>query len=182
MKDKIKYESKEAASFHENISGWVDREGRYFGNKKDSEHMARWSGCDISKCNECGAYKRKIYVSCKKCREKRDIEKYSKRVGLVWNGETPLYSQATTDYYFSEDDLNYYLDEHPDATKTSLRLIVCVPNYIPFLNEDYFMEDLVDDGELPKELTDAIETLNDVVDNLSEISWSPGKYRAIVDE
>ena len=40
---RIMYDSPEAAKYLTNLKGWVDINGKYFGNSKDSEHSARYS-------------------------------------------------------------------------------------------------------------------------------------------
>jgi hypothetical protein len=59
-------------------------------------------------------------------------------------------------------------------------LIICVPNYPRQIDGDYWSDDLPEDGDLPTELEKAVDAFNKVIRNLQPLSWSPGKYAAIV--
>ena len=84
--------SEKAAKFVENISGWVDCNGRFFGNSKNSESAARYSGCTHQACNDCGEPAEKMYTVCPPCREKRDVERYAQRELEEWDEKVPVYS------------------------------------------------------------------------------------------
>jgi hypothetical protein len=74
----VLYDSPEAAQFVTGISGWVNRHGMFYGNGKDAEDMARWSGCTHKKC-ECGNIMEKRWTMCDVCRERNSIERYKDR-------------------------------------------------------------------------------------------------------
>ena len=76
LKEQINYDDPKAARYVKNIEGWVDINGRFFGNNPDSEHMARWSSCTHIKC-ECGNLVTKGWTKCQECRLKSEIEKYN---------------------------------------------------------------------------------------------------------
>jgi hypothetical protein len=163
-------ESVEAAHFQEGISGWVDRDGKFWG--KD-ERMARWCGCTHVHCKDCGAVISKGYTICDPCVIKRDIDKYKSLEKIDWDGETPLYSHEADVYFFDAQELHDYLAEEEDRTPECLRLVLCTPNRLRKIDEDYFSDDLPEDGELPAEIAGALEVLNKAIREHEPVSWSP---------
>ncbi|MBI6550692.1 hypothetical protein [Xenorhabdus lircayensis] len=99
-----------------------------------------------------------------------------------WDRETPLVIFDTDQYFWNEDELDEYCDEH--AVKPSeLQLVICGPNYPSQIDgAEYFSDDLPEDGELPDELRQAFDVLNAVIRNCQPLSWSQGKYAAIVSD
>lgn len=172
-KKEILYSSNEAAKYTTGVEGWVDSGGRFWG---EDEHMARYSGCTHIKCKDCGA---KIpvrgYLICDDCRNKRDIEKYNNMPSKQWDGNTPLYSDSSDEYFFDEESLLNYIEDY-ESKRESMRLIICEPIYLSNINEDYFYDDLSGDGELPDAVVKAVDTLNKIIANEPPVSWIPGKY------
>ncbi len=73
MKKKIKRilpHYNEAATYHTNLTGWISRDGSYFGNSANAEQDARLHGCTHKFCDKCGTVHRKEYVVCAICRRK----------------------------------------------------------------------------------------------------------------
>ena len=179
MSDKqILITSNEAATLITGIEGWVDGNGRFWG--KD-EHAARWSGCTHIICPSCQKPTSKNYTHCPECREKRELERYKERERVEWDGKTPLYSERADRYFSDSEDLDYYLEEE-ECSAGDLRLIICIPNYLKPLEDDFFCEDLAEDGELPQDVIEALNDLNEVISKQESISWSPGKYAADLSE
>lgn len=169
--------SDEAARFVTGIDGWADRHGRFFGNAKDAEEMARWSGCTHIVCPNCGTPTIKGYTTCQGCREKTATKRYEAMERKQWDGEIPLYSQTADEYFFSEDALNDYLES--GGSIQSLRLIICEPIYLREVDVDYFCDELPEDGELPEDVFSALEELNKVIRDQKPVSWKPGKYAVL---
>ena len=179
MSDKQVLEtSDEAATLVTGIEGWVDGNGRFWG--KD-EHAARWSGCTHIICPGCKTSTPKTYTLCPECREKKAVERYKAKERVEWDGKTPLYSENAHRYFSDSDDLDYYLEEE-ECSVEDLRLIICIPNYLKPLEDDFFCEDLAEDGELPQDVIEALNSLNEVISKKEPISWSPGKYAANISE
>lgn len=171
--EQINYNDKEAARFVENIKGWVDINGRFFGDSKDSEHMARYSSCTHKTC-ECGNVFEKGWTICPECRLKKEIEKYNLLQFKKYDG-SPVYSHAIDKYFFSEDELIDYLSD--EEVIEDLRLVFCTENHFNELGAEYFEDILPEDGDLPTELQKAIDNLNEVIKNLPVASYSPSNIR-----
>lgn len=175
----ILYSSDKAAKFVTGIEGWVDSHGRFFG--KD-EHLARYSGCTHVECNDCGKPTVvRSYTICDECRSKKEIEKYNSKPILKWDRTTPLYSDSVDEYFFNEEDLHEYIEDH-ETTIKALRLIVCEPNEFREIDGEYFCDELPEDGELPASLEEAMEKFNQAIKAQLPASWSPGKYAADIIE
>lgn len=176
-KQVVMYNSEEAAKFVTGISGWVSRDGHFFGNHKESEGMARYAGCTHIACEDCGSPVEKGWVRCETCREKKLDESFSKKQRVIWDGTTPIVIYDSDTYFFSEDDLFEYCEEN-EIELSSLRLMLCKPIYLPELCESFYEDDLPEDGELPEDIKDAMEEFNKVVRvcNKNPISWEVGEF------
>jgi len=174
----ILYRSAKSAKWMTDIEGWVDSNGRFWG---ENEHMARWSGCTHIDCAECG---KPTPVSgptiCGECKDKKELEKYRSMPRMRWDGKTPLYSATNDKYFFDEDDLLDYIEEE-GGTVDDLKLIICEPNKFPEIEGDYFYDELPEDGVLPTEIEIAIDAMNKVIRAQPPASWSPGKYAVNLD-
>ena len=164
--------SSDAARFVTGIEGWVDRNDRFWGT---DEHAARWSGCTHIVCPKCGKPTPKSYTICEECREKKAIERYGAKERREWDGKTPLYSEAAEKYFFDEDSLWDHLETH-GGSEQSLRLVICEPHRLRQVDEDYFYDDLPEDGDIPDEVANALKDLNRVICDQDPVSWSPGVY------
>lgn len=174
----INYDDPNAARFVENIKGWVDINNRFWGNGPDSEHMARYSSCTHMKC-ECGKLKPKGYLKCDECRDKSDIEKYNDLPFKEYNGEL-VYSYKADMYFNDSDEIEEYCYDNEVESK-DLLLVFCEPNKLSEIDSSYwddFMSEY-DDIDLPKELLDALDNLNNVISKLPPISYSPGYIRTL---
>ena len=173
--------SYEAARYVTNIEGWVDSQNRFWG--KD-EKMARWSGCTHIICPKCGRPTPKNYTICENCREEKAIERYNLKERRKWDGKTPLYSEATKEYFFFDEgsiDCHFaeYLKDREYLFR-SLRLVICEPIPLRQIDEEYFCDDLPEDGDIPDEVASALEDLNRIIRDQKPVSWEPGKYAAIL--
>lgn len=182
MKDEkiILAEDDEAAKFVTGLSGWVDKNGVFWGQL---EEMARYASATHKRCEECKtAIIKRGYRFCANCQEKKDIERYNKLEKKVWDGESYLYSDRDDVYFSDYQELHDYINEHKIENIDSLRLIICEPEYLRELDEDYWADDLPEDTELPDSVLSAIETLNASLKDAGIVSWSPGKYAAIIED
>ena len=167
--------SDEAAHFVTNISGWVSRHGRFTGN---DERAARYDGSTHSICEDCGNPCSKGMLVCSDCEEKRDIARYNAMPKEVWNEEGGVYSDAIDKYFWSWDEVEEYCGDEGIDEK-DLRLVICVPTYGRYLHEDYFEDELPEDGEVPDSIIKAIEDFNKVLKEAGPLSWYPGNKAAI---
>jgi hypothetical protein len=168
----IMFDSPDAATYRTDIKGWVSRNGIFYG--ENNERTARYSGCTHVACSVCGTPTTKHYTKCDKCRSMAAIDRYLAMPAAQWDGATMLYSDARDEYYI---DLEAVYDSIEEGESIDdLRLIICEPNYARQIEEDYFCDEMTEDGDLPDEVTDAMEAFNEKVAGVV-LSWSPGKTR-----
>jgi hypothetical protein len=60
--------------------------------------------------------------------------------------------------------------------------VFAVPVYGRFLDDDYFCDELYEDGELPDSIYEAMGVFNEVVKAAGPLSWTSGKVAAIIPE
>ncbi len=166
----VMFDSTKAARFQTNISGWVSRQGHFWGN---DERAARYDGCTHVRCEDCGKPVERGWLICPQCREVRQVKKYKALPREKWNGEDGLYSDAFDKYFWSWDDVENYCEEEMLDIK-DLRLVICEPCYLPLLDGDYGCDELPEDGELPDKVIQAIENFNKVIKEIGVVSWIPG--------
>lgn len=162
-------DSPEAASLR-TVTGWVSRNGIYYGN---DEQMARYDGCTHRACNTCGAPTEKPWKECSECRHKMKVEAFKAMPRAPWDGVCMVYSDARDEYYNSPADAAEDLEE--GQALEDLRLILCEPVRGRHIDEDHFSDQLPEDSELPDELVRAIVAFNKAVDAAPMLSWAPGK-------
>lgn len=156
------------------VTGWVSRCGMFWG--KD-ERMARFDGSTHRKCEKCGELvEQRSY--CRPCADRREVEKYEAMPRKEWDGKAMLYSITCDRYYADLDDAFGDVDE--GETLEDLRLVICEPNHVRPLTEDYFSDDLPEEGDTTEELFEAIGAFNEAVKGVV-LSWSPGKFALLVD-
>ena len=175
MTDKIIMIDSDESAKRGTVEGWISRHGRFYG---DCESAARYDGCTHVYCEGCNSVmpKRGLTI-CKDCKEKKDIEKYNSMPRKKWDGESPIYSEKYDKYFYYLESLCDFIEEH-ECSIESMRLIICDPSRFRKLNDSFFDNDLPGGEELPEELGRAIDNLNAVIEMLSPVSWSPGKYAA----
>ena len=182
MKDEkiILPESDEAAKFVTGLSGWVDKNGVFWGQL---EEMARYASATHKRCEECKtAIIKRGYRFCADCKEKKDIERYSRLERKVWDGEVYLYSDRDDIYFSNYQELHDYIDEHQIENIDSLRLVICEPEHLRELDADYWADDLPEDAELPESVLSTIEALNASLKDAGVVGWTPGKFAAIIED
>jgi len=168
--------SDEAATRRAIPEGWVSRHGRYYG---DDEKLARWDGSTHNVC-ACGNVVEKMYTACAECRAILQKERYDNRQEKEWNGTDVLYSDAFDFYlYPEEEDLYEHCEEH-DCAPEDLQLLICDKVFPRKLEEEYFYDDLPEEGDMPAELLDAISEFNERVSKMPPMCWQPSKYKPII--
>ena len=175
----VMIDSPEAAQYRTDIKGWVSRHGHYFGDGPNSEKTARYAGCTHTECSRCGAPTRKGYATCSACRESTCIAQYESMPRAEWDGKAMIYSDARDRYYNSPDDAADDLED--GETMADLRLMICEPNYVRQIDQDFCYDELPEDGDIPDEVAAAIDEFNRAVSGIV-LSWSPGKFALAVPE
>ena len=165
-----------AATYHTDIKGWISYNCHFFGN---DERMARYDGSTHRICEGCGAVVGKINY-CRACYDKKEFDDYLAMPEMEWNEEGRLYSQANDEYY---DGWDYALDACEDAgTLKDMRLIIAEPVYVKEIDpSEYYLDDILDGYELPDDIREAFDELNEIIRNSKTIlCYRPGKFRVML--
>lgn len=166
----VMFDSDEAASFKTNISGWVSRQGHFWG---DDERAARYDGCTHTRCEDCGKPVDRGRLICQKCHNIRQIKKYNTLPKEEWDEKGMIYSNAADRYFMDWEEVDAFI-ENEGGKVEELRLVICEPQYLPLLDSfDYGYDSLAEDGELPDAVVQAIEDFNKVIKNVGAVSWHP---------
>ena len=90
----------------ETVPVYYSRSGKAFLR----EEAARNDGATYTFC-KCGQPKPKFNIYCPAC-EPKEEDRYLKKTFKEWDGETPLVIFNDDQYFFDEDSLIEYCDEH----------------------------------------------------------------------
>jgi hypothetical protein len=179
----VMYDSPEAATYKTNIEGWVNREGQFWG--KD-EHMARWSGCTHMVC-ECGNIYGKGRVRCDSCQAKVDTDKFLALPMEDWDGVDPVCLWSDDKFFFDECSLIDYMGDRVfDAKEMGedtpvIEIVKCESRGLSEVSEDYWCDELPEDGEVPDDIAEALDNLNKVIKESTYKVWWAGKVRINMD-
>lgn len=169
--------SDEAATYRTDLKGWVSRDGLYFG---EDERTARYSGCTHVPCQGCSKPAPKGRVVCDACYVAREREKFGAKERRPWDGEAMLYSEVLDRYFTDPEDAIDWVENQDEEGHTleTLRLVLCEPTkYREIDPNDYYVDDLPEDGEVDNAIAKAFKELNAKIRaHSSPASWFPGKY------
>ncbi len=169
----VRPDSPEAASI-QTVTGWVARDGRFWG---DDERMARYDGSTVSLCSECGDVCDKSWTKCKPCIAKDELERFAKRERAPWDGQQMLYSEAHDRYFSNPDEAREFAEDEGIEDVMSLRLMLCEPQYLHQVDTDQWEDVLPEDHDhysLPADVGAALELLNEAIRAAGPVSWMPG--------
>ncbi|HDU1485787.1 TPA: hypothetical protein REW11_002832 [Klebsiella pneumoniae] len=178
----VMMDSDEAASI-QTLTGWVDRQGRFWGN---DEYQARWSGATHRKCknkpDEHPTHGTHSY--CEECHRESRQAAFEKLERAVWAGE-PLVIFDDDTYFFDVDSLIDYCREN-SVLPSELQLLICEPNRTPEFDIIQHCEEIMpedgDDSHIPQSILDAADALNKAIKESAPISWSGSDRVAIVSD
>jgi hypothetical protein len=118
---------------------------------------------------------------------------YSEMPPQQWDGKTPLVLFNDDKFFYSEDDIEYYLEDINSEIENSnnykkvedLQLCIASPNYlwVPDFNDiyiDIMPEDQYLDGIISKDLKKAFDLLEEAIRHEPPVSWGQGKFRVIL--
>jgi hypothetical protein len=173
----IMFNSAEAAS-QKTVTGWVSADGRFFGQ---DENLARFCGATHRHCEknpDHPIYKVRSY--CDPCHQESRQAKFAAMPVKEWAGE-PLVIFDGDRYFFDEDSLRDYIIDS-DIELADLQLCICEPNMPREIDpSDVFCDDLPEDGEIrDQQLVAAFELLNEMIRQSEPLSWSEGKFAAVL--
>jgi len=170
-------ESDEAASI-QTVTGWVSSDGKFWGN---DERMARYAGSTHKICEnnpEHGIVDQRSW--CKACRAEKMEKRWNEMPKEEYTPEAfPLHLYDTDRYFFDVEDLVYWLEEN-NIKPEDVRLTKCKPAYPDQIDPDeHFCDILPEDGEVPEDVREAFEKLNEVLKKSEPFSWFPDDTQGV---
>jgi len=99
-----------------------------------------------------------------------------------WDGKAAVYSEALDEFYDSPNEAIKDLEE--GQTIEYLMLRICEPVYAHHLELDDWADELGEDGiyVAPRWLKEAIKAFNQAIEGKSNLSWTPGKTRLVMED
>lgn len=169
-----------AATYRDDIRGWVSRCGTFCGDGPSGEQTARYRSCTHVPCVRCGTPTPKGYTCCDACRKQAEIERYEAMPRAEWDGEAMLYSQLTGDFYAGIVEAEEAADEMDGSpTLSDMRLVVCQPVGVRRLDIADVLDGLLsEDNDPPADTIAAIQAAIDAYNAAVAgfvLSWEPGK-------
>lgn len=183
--NKVVLDTADEAAKKETLVLWVSRNGRAY----QDERSARYDGCTHRACatEGCAGITEKHYMHCVLCREKLELERYMAKPFLSWDGKTPLCLHDSDEYFFSEDDIDDFIENNCDegVKKSDLNFVICKPQHLFTLDPSEIYSDILPDDSdvIPDEILKAFDELNQkILDYVTPVSWVPGKYRTKLED
>ena len=170
------FANSDKAAFKKTVTGWISRNGGFYG---DNEILARWDGSTHKKC-DCGeVFLRNSY--CRKCSERKSLEKFNNLKEKEWDEETPLCIYNDDTFFFDYDGISCFAEDN-NLKIEDLQLVICEPCIAKEIDfDDYYYDDLPQDmnlGEVNSSFKEKFDELNKYIsDNKIILSWWQGSYR-----
>mgnify|MGYP003498694028 FL=1 len=171
-KELVVLKDDEIAAKKMTVAGWVSRNGRFYGS---DERTARHDGSTHNKC-ECGNKVTKGWTKCDFCISKSAVERYKAYTFQEWDGKQPVYSENYSKYFYNIDEIDDFCEDS-EVDPKDLMLVICDSNYLDKIDSSIWEDKLPEDGDIPKELQDKLDELNQFIKTLPAISYSPSKIR-----
>lgn len=144
-------------------------ETRYLADRITKDQIATHADCE-----ECNIEFEKDYTHqrhCFNCSQKKKAEKFAKLPLVDWDGKTPLCIWGDDQYFFSEDDIEQYCEDH-EIEKDQLHLELCKETSFGEINiGELFMDDLHDDWEADSQLAELEDKMNAYLKTASTNTW-----------
>ena len=179
--EREKYDYEEGAELRTETLWCCKTCGRAWPGDAQGERAARACCVKTMPCSQaaegCTGRTEYAFQVCRGCRERFDAQRHAKRETKPWDGETPLYDDAS-DRFLDADDVHGRAADGEDLPE---RLLICEPTKIRSFNLSEWLEDCWpedDDGEIDVEGRMLEEQVNAYLDRLEArpLSWERGKY------
>lgn len=173
----IMADSPEAASI-QTVTGWVSSDGKFWGQ---DERLARYAGSTHRKCENNPSHPpvgNQDY--CRECHKEKMEKRWQDMPKEAFTPESfPLHLYDSDRYFFDGDDLIDWLQEH-GIKPESVRLTKCKPAYPDQIDpNEHFCDILPEDGEVPGDVYEAFEKLNEVLKKSEPFCWFPDETQGV---
>jgi hypothetical protein len=173
----IPFDSDQAAQ-RKTVEGWVARDGYFYA---EDERTARYAGCTHVECADCKTLIPKSATVCDPCTVTRRNNAFAALDKKPWDNETPLVIFDTDIYFFDSHSIVRYCKQNT-LSPNQLQLVFCVPVYGSELDiHDMLAAELPEDGEVPDEIQEAANKLNQAIKAAGPLCWMEGNVAANID-
>ena len=135
-------------------------------------------------CADCGIEFEKRFTYAKRCESCSWKEEYKKSQALElveWNGEDALCIFNDDTYFFSEDDILSYCEDH-DLKPSGLMLVLCQTTNFSTIDFDHWCDEVHEDWEPSSEFFQKLKEFNEFLQNESTNTWWATNKRVDVSE
>jgi len=164
-------------------------DGRFFGDDKDSERLARYYGCTHRPCDSCGKPMPKSYLLCRECLDKKSDERWNALPKGLWDGEGPVCTFEGNEYFDNVDDALDSMSADGVAIE-NVRLVNTIPVYLKEIDlDDHYFDELPEGVSIHDigggEVEEALKKLNEAIratQGVHPIAFVPGKMGIDISE
>lgn len=161
------------------VQAWASRHGSLHRD----EESARAFGATHKRCSKCDAIVPRGYRLCDGCRHVETVARWEAMPLEPWDGASPLVLFGDDRYFFDEDAVLDYCDEHGIMVE-NLLLQHTHRATSPLVD----LDDLAERAEcedftgrsFPREIIDAANALNRLLAAYEMPVWHPRKARAVL--
>ncbi len=181
-KEIIMYDADGIVEHRTDISGWVGKNGNFYGK---SEDMARYANSTHKTC-DCGNIMSKGWTKCEGCRAKSALERFMALEGVEWDGEAMMCTHDDDRFFRDWDEAVSYCYDNEILPK-DLKLVLCKKDIriseinIDELNEEYCTED-ESLSDFHPEIAKKVDELNELIRNTEPTLWFATNKRIIIPE
>lgn len=142
---------------------------KYYADKTTKERLSTHDDCQ--KCNIEFEKEWTYSKYCNSCQSEIEQESYNQLELVEWDGKTPLANLDGDIYFFDEDDILSYCEDH-DCQPSDLRLVLCKKTH--FSEVDVYeqqIENVHENWEPDAELVKLTDALNEYLRTASTNTW-----------
>lgn len=159
-----------------NITAWQSNKGNIYLD----EHVARYDGSTHRICKRGHLISKQGY--CEICVPLDNQEEYATYPKQKWKDE-PLYSMALDQWYFDKNSVIDVMSETGQSAQELMLVIGEPKNAYEIDPDEYFEEHLPDGINVPDEIAEAFNTLNDAIRNCANpLCYYPSNIAVLIEE
>lgn len=176
IEEKVILPDSSEAAWPIKITAWQSNTGHVYLD----ESVARYDGSTHTLCKRGHLSPKQGY--CEACIPLNNQEEYATYQTQKWQDE-PLYSMTLDKWYFDKNSVLELMRETGQSAQELMLLIGEPQNAYEIDPDDYFEEHLPDGINVPDEIAEAFNALNDAIRNCANpLCYYPSKLAAIVQE
>ena len=171
----IMFDSDDAAT-KQAVTGWVSRDGAFYGS---NERAARWNGCTHVRCSECGKPVEKMWIACETCRRRQRTEKFAALDSRPWDGNEPVCIFDDDRFFWDLESFEEWCEDN-GVKPEYVQLVFAKPVMGPTFDIDSFADYLPEDcDDLPCDINAKLDELNAAIHAAGPLMYEASTVRAV---